>query len=674
MKHLRLAAYILIFSFLSLPASAQRRGTVSFESIYRPVYGYVVDTSTNMPMKDVAVYAFDSMEDALKGKDALEQSRNPLKIRLKGDAVETLTDATGRYMLPARNTGVLMFHIRSKGVVVVEEIAGRSSVSIGKKDEEKEYVRHYDLSGFKGYTPKKWSLQDPEGIDLDFDFKCYFHLLGKDAADSRIKVERRLVDLDSGELLCSEVPLVRDGKGYHKNAKRQIARGMLHDTLYAVAERFPRLSDTTSSVRVRDAFNTGPWRLNCFRLGYFVLQEKGGQTRPLDTLYMMTNRVSRPLKYLRYEFDPYCFVQERDAGQPGKALPVKRRLVLREEYRGGGVPEILKDSSYLLDELHLKAVVSPARSYAENIARADSMVNGVMAELRKGFGDKLNENVRITKISEVSKDSLWRDRVEYRYILRTDRVFSRNEYLDRFAGAEDSVSLEGLCMRALEESDILEGQPWDYAANLLASLYIARGHADTSLLLPFIDTAYAGCDIRYVDPVLDRPAVRNRNEIVADQVLMLMMSGRYADALKLSEMLPKEYSFLREAANCRAGGRPSGPEAVKAVRESFLRNDVLMDMYEEVTDAGTLDKIRRMEGDDAMALYLTARYYSIMNENKTARMKDTFPEDIGCSVYDEVKRCLKECFGMEPSFRSMAVVDSGINEDALKDVLGVLVL
>ena len=164
-----------------------------------------------------------------------------------------------------------------------------------------------------------------------------------------------------------------------------------------------------------------------------------------------------------------------------------------------------------------------------------------MRELRAAFVGKLKENVRITKTSQVSKDTSYRNNVTYRYVFRTGRQFSRNDYLVQIRRAKDEARLERLCRQAMEERQILQGTSWDYAANVLSCLYIGQGRPDASLLAPFIDRSMDGCDVSMEDPVTFEETVMNRSEIVANQVLTLMFFRNFQEASSLARMLPEEY-------------------------------------------------------------------------------------------------------------------------------------
>lgn len=673
MKRLLYISFIFIFSLTTWTADAQKKSKFDFEAIYRPVYGYLVDSLTNEPFVKTAVYAFDSIEDARLGEAALQKSRNPLSIKLKGDVVETFTDESGRYMVPARNTGVLIFYFKDRKEIVVEEIAGRSEISRGRAAS----VRSYDdvdiskyLSDDYGKAPEKMRRKAPEGVSLNMDFKASIPLPGDKGKDARITVERRIIDVETGETLSSCIPVARDGRIYHKQRKKMISKGEIVDSLYEVAGDYPFLSDTTSSIRIVDHVNTEPWKEICFKLAYFVNMEYAGAVKPVDTLYMMTNRVSKPLKYLEYEFDPYHWEIEETTEQ---RRSVTRRLVLEGEY-DGNIPEVLKDSSYVLRELHIKAVVAQNRPYEECIALADSLVEDVMGDVRTAFADKLGEHVRLTKTSQVSPDSSYRNNVTYKYIFTTGRQFSRNEYMRQIKRAKDDEKIERLCRQAMEERKILEGTTWDYAANVLASLYIRQGRADTTILAPFIDRSLLECDITIEDPVTYEMVVSNRREAVGNQVLMLMLAERFDEAASLAEMLPDEFASIREVALCKGGKAPADKKSKDLLKQSSLRNEVLVAMLEEDLDPSVLQTLEKMPEDDAMTWYLRARAHCMLYNNESWEMQSATIEGKGRTVYAHVLGCLRKCFALDKSMETIAKYDSEINEYALKEVLGVYVL
>ena len=649
--------YLLMFAALPLSGLAQTKG-FDPEKLYRPVYGYVMDTCSNLPVPGVLVYGFDSLDDARSGSDALHKSLDPLKIKIKGEVVETRTDASGRYMLPALSKGAIVFWFKDREISVVEEIAGRNEVSLGKK-ERKWSIYDLDLDKYVAGedVPSETLRDDPVGVELTMDFNCYIPYLGDQAGDSRIKVERRVIDMETGEVLACHVPVARDGKRYHRKAETLTSRKAINDTLLSLAEKMEPLSEKTSSVRVSERFSTEPWKNRCFRIGYFVIHENGSEVRNLDTLYMLTNRIARPLKYLEYRYEPYTMTYAPDEEYTGRQMV--RRIVLEGEY-DGNLPGVLQDPDYVLCEMHVKAEVSSCPSYRDNIAKADSLAEVTLDEMKKMFSAKLGDNVRMTRTS-ASSDVPSDEKVTYRLVFNTKRRFSGNHYAELLASAPED-ELDSLCRRAIEESVILEGSSWDYAANLLASSQIRQGTADPEILAPFVDR-----------DVVDADELKKRKEIVADQVMILLMNKRYAEAAELAEMLSEKYAFLREWARCKAGTGPESAEAVEILGRTSIRNSVVMDLYTGDIDEGTYAALEDLPVDDPYRWYLKAACLCVMYGNDMADMT-TCCRTGSCTVYEEVKTCLAESFELDPSLRALAVLDGDINEYALKEVLGVFVL
>ncbi len=686
---------------------AQERKVTLPEDLYRPIYGYVIDTCTNRPVTEVQVYGFESMEDALRGRKAIEEGRNPLRISLKGDIVVAGVDASGRYMIPAVSKGVLLFHFLENGRMLFEEVDGRMEVSLGRKVEEEEFHIDLDAYSLEGRGTGRKRSSAPAAVKVDMDFNCHFPPQGTGASDSRVFVERHIVDIETGETLSVSVPVARDGRSYHRKAQKLAARTGIPDTVLTVAERLPYLNDTTRIIRVKDPVDAGRWKDRCFRLAYVVRLAAGGEVRSLDTLYMMTNRVGRPLKFLEYTFRPYMMEPGEDAG---RRLPVRRRVVLKGEF-DGKVPEVLLDDAYELTGIHMKATAAPLKTYREDMALADSCMQAATDAVKAHFGSKIDADVRIIRTSEVMR---WTDvadalagmgetdasaavraeakrhsgdpdaqtkavaglecygekilpylqtcsRVEYRYDLLTSRYFTRNEYLEVFSGADDAV-LDSLCRRAVEESEMLEGEPWAYAANLMASRHLENGAPDCTILEPF------------VKPMLEEEDCLGLEELAANQVMMLMMAGKPDEASSLASVLPDEYMYLREIAACRAGGAPSSAEAVSAIAASSLRNSVVMDMYSGTVDEDTVEDVCGLPEEDALTWYLKARCLCMLYGNDMADMTTLEYGSAGQTVYGYVKDCLARSFAADPELSKVAVLDGDINEYALKEVLGVFVL
>ena len=645
-------------------ASAQREGP---QFRYRPIYGYARDTCTNQPVQGAIVFSFDNVDEARRAQQTLLKTRNPIEFNRSGRITETITDDTGRYLLPALNEGALLFYYPLTHYMALEEVGTRISINVGGKKEVEEApvqaVRQQELFTYV-----------PADKRHKFNFSFYFPNKGENRSECRLMVERHVEDLETGELLSLTVPVVRDGKAYHKKLKKLIARKEVQDTLYDVAKRFKALSDTTFNVRINDVFDPEPWVDRCFRVGYVIRLDNAGTLKDLDTLYMLTNRINRPLKYIDYEFEPYQFEPQQYKEDMRVA---RRKLELKGEY-DGYVPGVLLDSAYVLTGLHIKAVVSPDVPYEAAMAHADTLLQEAMDSLRAKFASKLTEDVLVSRTTEVAKSADDGSagnlpRLEYRYVFKVDRRFSQNEYMQLFEQVKDDDEAECLCIRALEESEILTRRRWDYAANRLAAIKMRRGEIDVNLLEPFVEPALEQCNVPSEDVVARRTVVRNREQVVANQVLMLMRAGEYLKAASLAEMLPKDYAFLYEVARCKAGYEPILHTEVSCIAGSSPRNKVVMDMYTGKLGAHTLEALDSMPEDDAMRWYLKARTLCQLCENSVGMMKSR-ADAHGTLIYDVVKNSLKKCFELDQELVRTAVLDSGINEFALKEVLGVYVL
>jgi hypothetical protein len=509
------------------------------------------------------------------------------------------------------------------------------------------------------------------------NFNSYLPYVADVRSKCHLIVERIVTDLETGDTISHMAPVVLDGVDYHRRASKKAVKSGMRDSLLVTADRHGRLADNTFAVNVKDTMCVKPWKSRCFRLSYLVRLDNSETIRNIDTMYILTNRVSRPLKFLEHWHEPYSFVQERPQERP---RPGMRRLVLKGEFTGR-IPRVLSDSSYVLKGIHIRARVAPLGAYADDMARADSLMQNAMNEHKAAFAGKIGPDVRLRRTSEVMRlseimdtsDMTGLDRVEYEYIFMTDRYFSVNEYLDLIDAAGSEEEVRALCRRALEESEIHEGQPWDYAANVLAAQYVGRRLPDTGLLLPFVDTSLSKCGLEYNDALLKRKIVRNREEIVANQVIMFMMEGRFEEAASLAGMLPEQYASLVAVARCKAAGTVDVAD-MEAVAGFSPMNGVVMDVYGGKVSEQTLKVLASMPQEDARAWYMKACCLSLMHENDALKMKAAKSAFGEGTVFDEVMRCLEECFALSPDLVRVAALDSDINEEALKEVLKVWVL
>ena len=220
---------LLILSVLPLSGIAQTKG-FDPDKLYRPVYGYVIDTCSNLPVSGVLVYGFDSVDDAKIGKEALYKSLNPLKIKINGEVVETRTDASGRYMLPALSRGAIVFWFKDRKLAAVEEIAGRNEVSLGKK-EKGWTLSDLDLDKYavNDEIPSKSRRPEPVGVELNMDFNCYIPYLGDQAGDCQECIECQQCQIDEECSLPCNVILQNEEQNCQHNRDNAVNGAVTND-------------------------------------------------------------------------------------------------------------------------------------------------------------------------------------------------------------------------------------------------------------------------------------------------------------------------------------------------------------------------------------------------------------------------------------------------------------
>lgn len=103
---------------------------------------------------------------------------------------------------------------------------------------------------------------------------------------------------------------------------------------------------------------------------------------------------------------------------------------------------------------------------------------------------------------------------------------------------KDKDELEKLYKRAYDESIEANGRPWILAANSLAASYIARGVTDTTLLKCFIDLQTSSVDYRLMRMDGNGYEIVNPEAVVANQMIMYVMSNNFRKAGQLTNILP----------------------------------------------------------------------------------------------------------------------------------------
>ena len=249
------------------------------------------------------------------------------------------------------------------------------------------------------------------------------------------------------------------------------------------------------------------------------------------------------------------------------------------------------------------------------------------------------------------------------------KKFALYEYWHLFRMVKDQGELENLYRRAYDESIEANGKPWILAANNLAESYISRGVADTTLLSRFIDLQTPAVDFRLMRMNGSGYDIVNPEAVVANQMIMYVMSNDFRRAGQLTNILPASdrNRLVRAFALCLGGyykggntpdQRSRARDVFETVSESSPLNRVVLNlaMNTKAYDALAEEAMAALPQDSALTDYLWAVIYG----RKGARSHD-FMDDMNSEDR------LVACFKKDPSFSDIAAGDGDIVETIMKN-------
>lgn len=248
------------------------------------------------------------------------------------------------------------------------------------------------------------------------------------------------------------------------------------------------------------------------------------------------------------------------------------------------------------------------------------------------------------------------------------KKFALYEYWHLFQMVKAPDELEKLYRRAYDESVEANGKPWILAANNLASSLITKGVADTTLLGGFIDLQTPSVDFRLMRMNGNGYDIVNPEAVVANQMIMYVMSNNFRKAGQLTNILPdNEKNRLVRAFTLCLGGyykggrtpqeRARAHEVFDTVSESSPINRVVLAlaMNTKVYDALAEEALAGIKEDSALKDYLLSVVYGRKGSRTHDFMDDIASED-----------CLLSCFHKDPSFIDIAAGDGDIVETIFK--------
>ena len=204
------------------------------------------------------------------------------------------------------------------------------------------------------------------------------------------------------------------------------------------------------------------------------------------------------------------------------------------------------------------------------------------------------------------------------------KLLTLNEYWHLFNLVSDEKQLESLYQRALDASFKAEREYWALPANHLASLYIGRKQADTTLLAPFINEKRP-LNYSQMDMETGQRRIINPEGIIINQVQMYLLSKNYVRAEELSSMLERSQPMLRAIVRCLGGyldpDDPADRVLVEQIRESSPRNKVIINLFSEQFDSTTVAALNKLPSDEALTFYLKAQRLCLQHSNQVYLMK-----------------------------------------------------
>lgn len=346
--------------------------------------------------------------------------------------------------------------------------------------------------------------------------------------------------------------------------------------------------------------------------------------------------------------DPYSQLKElhfkgysSPDGQYAKNVPLSKertKNVFNEIYYG--LPRWAQEKVYHTDSgfvatwediaalMEKDSLVSEAIAMRENIAKNPTNMDAQWTSMLKlpfykTSMTKYRDDVRSVKceyITEVFRE-LEPHEIYEKYMDESQgykngkRFMTLNEYWHLFELVKDEKELEKLYIRAKRHALNTEKREWAIPNNKLAIMYLRRKQVDTTLLHSFIDEKY-GPNQEVTINLSGTKAFVNDDAIVANQVQMLMLAGKYDRAEEISSIIEKEHPMLRAIVRCLGGfidyEDPNEIPTIDLIRHSSPRNEVIVNLYmaetnPELYDSTTVAALNKLPKDDALTYYLRAQ-------------------------------------------------------------------
>lgn len=376
----RTLAYVFTL-VLVLTLSVGRAGAQS-ETM---VIGTVTSSVDGSPMGGVNVFTFKTVGEAREEFKMAMQTYEMGYVPEFFKDIRTAFDGTYEVTLPV--TGAIIFY-KHPFKPKLEIVGNKSRINV-----EIEATRELDASEKIEVFNKKDDVIEEEMVignlyskklryDFNEDMMGAVEGIGK--TNARLVSQVYVVKADGTDTLQYMSPMVLDGEQFHQT------QGLWRkDTLYALAELHPRLSNEQDSILFDVKFEVPDKSVYFCKANIWI--EDYIKTYYQDTCFIMsTARVRRPFQFLEYNFDE-CNLDHQENMKPprkeqvntaknmklqfkvGKAeldmtdsVTVAALDSLKEELRG-----ICLDPAAKLRELHFEGYSSPEGTFAKNKELSD---------------------------------------------------------------------------------------------------------------------------------------------------------------------------------------------------------------------------------------------------------------------------------------------------------------
>lgn len=373
----------------------------------------------------------------------------------------------------------------------------------------------------------------------------------------------------------------------------------------------------------------------------------------------------------------------RNVALAGERMSYIRREVMSQ------MPKYVQDRAYSETHSRVASWTELADSlHADSLKREEGQVRDIIDRFPSSIDQQGAKIRQLPYYKTTIADHLAKLRyVDFKYVVEVFRELTPDEVVARYRNdkdyhdgkngkeftsyefwilmqrLKDPEEIENICKRAIRYAKA-QHDDWPLPYNILAVNKIKRGEADTTLLAPFVHETMR---VNYSELQMNgQRKLFNPDQIVANQVVMMLLGEHYQRAVEIAEMLRDlpQYQELRAIARCLAGyfkpGRPGSGEIYDLLHESSPRNAVVMDLamgYWSFLD----EEIGQLDPGDPVTDYLKAQYVS-----KKALIEGEAFEFWDQKVQDQAIWDLSRAFIKDKRFVEIADGDFDMNEQLFK--------